>query len=335
MRKDVKFGITVGAILIATLTVYVIVLMVGSAPPNHANDAQMALKPAGDATPAPAGTDSSANSSTNTPAPGATNTPAPGSDSGATPSVTSDPASPTTNPSASSGSNADWNSMLNNGDNSKLADGQPQHTVTPSIDHPDVAIHPPQMTSTPQDHPALIDVPSLSASTPVDSNPSADPATRPTQFSSAAPIISDPSTPQRTERTHKIQSGESIWSIAESVYGNGKYYDKILKANPSVDPRHLKVGKTLVIPELGEAERSTPMARGAADTSSPLDAATEYRVASGDTLERISMKLYGDSRMVDKIYEANKSLIGADENKLTIGWILKLPTPPTAATAAR
>ncbi len=328
MRKDVKFGLTVGAILIATLTVYVIVLMAGgSGSSSHPTDEQIALKPTGDSTPAPRPTDPNGPS---TPGAGAPSVPnKPDTDGGGTTPPPTDPA-PTTQPTA--GSNADWNSMLNGG-TPKLTDGQPQHTVTPSIDHPDVAIRTPEMTPTAQNHPALIDVPSLSAATPSnDPAPTADPSTRPTEFAGGAPTISDPS-PQRTERTHRIASGESIWSIAESVYGNGKYYDKILKANPGVDPKHLKVGKTLVIPELGEAERSTPMVRRAADITGPLNTATEYPVVSGDTLERISIKLYGDSKMVDKLYEANKTLIGADENKLTIGWVLKLPTPPTVAAA--
>jgi nucleoid-associated protein YgaU len=60
-----------------------------------------------------------------------------------------------------------------------------------------------------------------------------------------------------------------------------------------------------------------------------------YTVISGDTLESISRKLYGTAGMIDKLYLANKSLIGEDENMLKIGWVLKLPQPPTVASAQR
>ena len=39
--------------------------------------------------------------------------------------------------------------------------------------------------------------------------------------------------------------------------------------------------------------------------------------------------------MMDKLYEMNKKLIGPDENVLKIGWILKLPQAPAAASAQR
>jgi hypothetical protein len=38
--------------------------------------------------------------------------------------------------------------------------------------------------------------------------------------------------------------------------------------------------------------------------------------------------------MIGKLYDANQSLIGPDENVLKVGWILKLPQPPSVASAA-
>ena len=42
------------------------------------------------------------------------------------------------------------------------------------------------------------------------------------------------------------------------------------------------------------------------------------------------MKLYGNIRMVDKLYELNKNAIGADPAKLKLGMILKLPSSAVA-----
>ena len=50
---------------------------------------------------------------------------------------------------------------------------------------------------------------------------------------------------------------------------------------------------------------------------------------SGDSLHKISMKLYGKIDMVQKIYDLNKSAIGDNPAKLKLGQVLKLPQPPT------
>ena len=138
-----------------------------------------------------------------------------------------------------------------------------------------------------------------------------------------------------TPRTHRVASGESPYSISQAVYGSGKYYKKILAANPGIDPRHLKVGRILVIPELTETDK--PAASAAANTAAPetIDTSTAYKVLSGDSLESISLKLYGTPQMVDRLYETNKTLIGPDENVLKVGWLLKLPQAPAAASGQR
>jgi nucleoid-associated protein YgaU len=69
-------------------------------------------------------------------------------------------------------------------------------------------------------------------------------------------------------------------------------------------------------------------------TAAPtLDSSTEYRVQAGDSLHKISIKLYGRSGEADKIYQLNKQTIGEDPHRLKIGQVLKLPGPPTVATS--
>lgn len=52
------------------------------------------------------------------------------------------------------------------------------------------------------------------------------------------------------ERVHVVQKGDSLYSLAQRYYGNGKYWRVILEANGDVieDPDALKLGWELTIP---------------------------------------------------------------------------------------
>ena len=65
-----------------------------------------------------------------------------------------------------------------------------------------------------------------------------------------------------------------------------------------------------------------------------IDSKAEYRVQPGDSLERISIKLYGKRDRTDSIYEANRTTIGDDPARLKVGQILKLPEVPTITVSA-
>ena len=53
--------------------------------------------------------------------------------------------------------------------------------------------------------------------------------------------------------------------------------------------------------------------------------ATSYTVKAGDSLSLISKRVYGDSSKWRQIYDANKSTIGSDPNKLNTGVTLVIP----------
>jgi nucleoid-associated protein YgaU len=54
------------------------------------------------------------------------------------------------------------------------------------------------------------------------------------------------------KRTYRIQQGDNLWDIAEKELGNGIHWEKILDANRGrIDPNNLKVGKLIVLPEVG------------------------------------------------------------------------------------
>ena len=49
-------------------------------------------------------------------------------------------------------------------------------------------------------------------------------------------------------KTHTVQSGNSLWGIAKKYYGNGAQYPKIASANSIVNPNIIHVGQVLSIP---------------------------------------------------------------------------------------
>ena len=50
-----------------------------------------------------------------------------------------------------------------------------------------------------------------------------------------------------------------------------------------------------------------------------------YTVKAGDTLLNIAKKFYGEDADYQKIYDANKDLIGSDPNMIKVGQELTIP----------
>ncbi len=58
--------------------------------------------------------------------------------------------------------------------------------------------------------------------------------------------------PTEGGRTYTVVSGDSLWKIAEAMYGNGSKYTKIFEANRDIldDPDRIFPGQVLKIPDL-------------------------------------------------------------------------------------
>lgn len=132
-------------------------------------------------------------------------------------------------------------------------------------------------------------------------------------------------------RTHVVASGETFVSISRAVYGDGRYYQALIDANPSVDPDKLKPGMTIQLPPESQVKQSRKPAKSSpapGSTSRTTDGKT-YTVQNGDSLYKIARKLYGDGEKSADLYEANKQTIGPDSTRLKIGMVLTLPEAPT------
>jgi len=301
MRRDAKLGLAIGGVLIAVFSVYLIVVLFGGSSGSE-----------------PLVEEISPNSGANLPPVAVTNEPAPvapvplaqknAPELAPVDNVPGDarvipPAEPTV---ARPVRSTDWNALLDG--------ARPLMSQTPPLAAP---------------------APEFEAA-PVANRP-ADPAP------SLAGTDSAPAPLPARAGTHVVANGETLSSISITYYGSGRFWKLIADANPGINPNRLKIGKELAIPDVRDvaiAERVDARNDARNDSSAgdqpaqSLDTAREYRVVSGDSLYKISKKLYGDAKNMNTLHDLNRAVIGEDASKLKIGMILKLPEAPTA-TAAR
>tara|TARA_A100001391_G_scaffold155724_1_gene113529 strand:+ start:94 stop:843 length:750 start_codon:yes stop_codon:yes gene_type:complete len=131
---------------------------------------------------------------------------------------------------------------------------------------------------------------------------------------------------------HVVQQGELMQSIAKLYFGSIDEWGVIARANPSVDPRKLKPGMVLRIPKdkdniqgkvIGGNTEPGVIEPHAASESKVI----EYIVQSGDSLSRISQRIYGSSRHAQFIFESNRNILRSMDD-ISIGQLLKLPPLP-------
>ena len=113
--------------------------------------------------------------------------------------------------------------------------------------------------------------------------------------------------------TYTVESGDSLWKIAQKYYGSGDAWKRIFDANTDKisDPNRIYVGQQLTI-YITEGNLIT------------TDQGTTYVVQSGDSLWKISRKVYGVGWFWKKIYNANKDKI-SDPHYLYVGQVLTIP----------
>ena len=110
------------------------------------------------------------------------------------------------------------------------------------------------------------------------------------------------------EDKYTVKKGDSLWKIAESKLRDGYRWVEIAKLNGLGNPDLVYAVQELKMPETVEVK---------------LEEVKEYVVKKGDSLLKISVKLYGDGYKWVKLWEVNKSLI-RNPDEIEIG--MKLAT---------
>lgn len=48
--------------------------------------------------------------------------------------------------------------------------------------------------------------------------------------------------------TYEVQKGDTLWSIARRIYGDGQRWKDLAEANGITNPKMLRVGQSLIVP---------------------------------------------------------------------------------------
>jgi len=133
--------------------------------------------------------------------------------------------------------------------------------------------------------------------------------------------------------TYEVQKGDSgFWAIAAKVYGDGRQWTLIAKANPGMDSNALRPGAKLIIPPKPVTRTETPDAAGMVPGEIVLSPSgqRQYVVKKGDSgFWAVSKAVYGNGKHWALIAEANPN---ADSNRLHPGDTLVIPDRAPATT---
>ncbi len=114
-----------------------------------------------------------------------------------------------------------------------------------------------------------------------------------------------------------VRQGDTFESIAREFLGDAALWTVLARENPFVSPDRLSPGAVLRVPGDRDARPEPAM-----PPAVPRDA--EYAVVAGDSLSRISQRVYGSARYTDALFQANRDRL-ASPNALRVGQILTIP----------
>ncbi len=117
---------------------------------------------------------------------------------------------------------------------------------------------------------------------------------------------------------YSVRPGDTLVYIAEDWFGDPEKWDLIVDANPDLrNPNRLKVGQLLKLPPRNTVRTIT--------TPAQSNGGGSYTVKSGDSLSTISWNVYGEGSAWKRIYDANRSAIGSNPDRLKVGMKLTIP----------
>lgn len=133
--------------------------------------------------------------------------------------------------------------------------------------------------------------------------------------------------PPPARHVYVVQEGESFYSISKKLFGTVRYFPDIQRANPDIDPKKLRPGMRVAIPEIPGAQLRKELLTSA-EPQKPrprvlLAQDTMHVVQPGEVLEDISLKYYGTRQKWRHILRANPSI--ADAKALRPGQEIIIP----------
>lgn len=135
---------------------------------------------------------------------------------------------------------------------------------------------------------------------------------------------------------HVVAEHELMQTIAKRYFGSVDDWWIISKANPKVDPRKLKPGMVLRIPKdrnniqgivIGKESEPGVLDTPILDAAGSESKVIEYVVQSGDSLSKISQRIYGSAQHAEFIFESNRNVLRSMDD-ISIGQLLRLPPLP-------
>ncbi len=131
-----------------------------------------------------------------------------------------------------------------------------------------------------------------------------------------------PAPESNEQRIHVVAHGETLADISQQYYNSHKYWPRIAKANPGLDPNELKEGQKLVIPPLSAVKPSTTPTPGEGEQGPQAGPGeTLYTVQKDDSLYLIAQKQLGKASRWTEIKTLNK----LEGDELREGDQLRLP----------
>ncbi len=158
-------------------------------------------------------------------------------------------------------------------------------------------------------------------------------------------VGTNPSSATGGSGTYTIRAGDTFSSIAEQTLGSENRWIDIAQANPLVDPTKLKIGQVIKLPGAGDPASTATLGPSSGDRAAssverpsrnerrPVEpsAQVQYVIRPGDTLSTIARQYYGDPSLWRVIYNANRSAIGSNPDRLEAGERLTIPPAPKGA----
>ena len=127
-----------------------------------------------------------------------------------------------------------------------------------------------------------------------------------------------------------VQEYDSMWTIADQWFDDPTRWQEIARANPNINPDRLRVGQRLHLPAQKTAgpvglNRAVALKEARSAPAPGAARRTYHTVRSGDSLSTIAQKHYRSGSQWRAIYDANRSAIGWDPNRLKVGMRLVIP----------